>query len=48
MKGIIRIATYNIRNTMDRYEERELLLKQNLYDLKADVIGLQEVAFNDL
>jgi endonuclease/exonuclease/phosphatase family metal-dependent hydrolase len=41
----IRVATYNILNTSDRYEERERLLKENLYELNADVIGLQEVAF---
>ena len=42
----LRVATYNILNTSDRYEEgRERLLKKNLYELNADVIGLQEVAF---
>ena len=33
---------------MDRYEERELLLKNNLYGFGADIIGLQEVAFNEI
>ena len=43
----IRVATYNILNTKDRYPEREQLLKQTLYDMNADVIGLQEVAFGE-
>jgi hypothetical protein len=30
---------------VDRYDERELLLKRNIYELDADVIGLQEVVF---
>lgn len=41
----LRVATYNILNTSDRYDEREGLLKKNLYELNADVVGLQEVAF---
>jgi mRNA deadenylase 3'-5' endonuclease subunit Ccr4 len=41
----LRVATYNILNTSDRYDEREKLLKNNLYELNADVLGLQEVAF---
>lgn len=41
----LRVATYNILNTSDRYEEREQLLKKNIYELNADVIGMQEVAF---
>ena len=41
----MRIATYNILNTKDRYQERELLLKQCLYSMQADIIGLQEVVF---
>lgn len=32
-------------NTKDRYDEREPLLKQNLYDLHADLVGTQEVVF---
>jgi mRNA deadenylase 3'-5' endonuclease subunit Ccr4 len=43
----VRFATYNILNTKDRYIEREQLLKQNLYELEADVIGLQEVVFGE-
>jgi exonuclease III len=45
MSQTLRVATYNILNISDRYEEREGLLKKNLYELNADVIGLQEVAF---
>ncbi len=50
----LRIATYNILNTkgrfldiylLDRYIERERLLKENTYCLNADIIGLQEVVF---
>ena len=52
----LRIGTYNILNTkgilfsiiislLDRYDERELLLKENLYAMNADIIGLQEVVF---
>jgi exonuclease III len=43
----VRFATYNILNTKDRYKEREQLLKQNIYELEADVIGLQEVVFGE-
>ena len=43
----LRFATYNILNTKDRYDEREALLKQNLYGLNADIIGLQEVVYGD-
>ena len=32
-------------NISDRYAEREGLLKRNIYELNADVIGMQEVAF---
>jgi endonuclease/exonuclease/phosphatase family metal-dependent hydrolase len=39
------IATYNIRNTTDRYDERRELLKQTILEAKADIMGLQEVAF---
>ena len=42
----LRVGTYNILNTSDRYEEgRENLLKKNIYELNADIIGMQEVAF---
>jgi hypothetical protein len=43
----IRLATYNLLNTKDRYDEREQLLKQNLYDLHADIVGVQEVVFGE-
>ena len=43
----MRVATYNILNISDRYEERERLLKKNLYELNADVIGMQEVAYGE-
>ncbi len=41
----LRVATYNILNTKDRYTEREALMKQNLYNFNADIVGLQEVVF---
>jgi endonuclease/exonuclease/phosphatase family metal-dependent hydrolase len=41
----LRVATYNILNTKDRYDEREGLLKQVIYEMDADIIGLQEVVF---
>lgn len=42
----LKVATYNILNTSDRYDEgREQVLKRNLYELNADIIGMQEVAF---
>lgn len=40
-----RVATFNIRNINDRYEERETLLKAAFGMLDADIIGLQEVMF---
>lgn len=43
----LRVATYNILNTKDRYTEREALMKQNLYAFSADIIGIQEVVFGD-
>ena len=39
------VATYNILNVKDRYEEREGLMKQSLYELGAEIVGLQEVVF---
>jgi hypothetical protein len=41
----VKFATYNLLNTKDRYLEREALLKQNLYDLRADLVGIQEVVY---
>ena len=41
----IRLAQYNIRNTADRYAEREQLLKQSISGLNADVLCMQEVVF---
>ena len=43
----IRVGTYNLLNTKDRYTEREFLLKQTLYGMNADLIGLQEVVFGE-
>ena len=41
----MKFATYNLLNTKDRYHEREALLKQNIYNLNADIVGIQEVVF---
>ena len=35
-----RIATFNTLNTKDRYVEREGYLKEQIYRLDADLIGL--------
>jgi endonuclease/exonuclease/phosphatase family metal-dependent hydrolase len=41
----LRIATFNIRNTNDRYAERGPLLARAFAELDADLIGLQEVDY---
>ena len=41
----LRVATFNILNTKDRYSEREGWLKENIYRIDADMIGLQEVVY---
>ncbi len=43
----LRLATFNIRNVTDRYEERRPLLGAAFADLAADIIGLQEVGFRE-
>jgi len=43
----LRIATFNIRNITDRYDERKPLLGAAFAELDADVIGLQEVMFSE-
>ena len=43
----IRLATFNIRNVNDRYEERKPLLGAAFAAIAADIIGLQEVMFSD-
>jgi len=43
----LRVASYNILNTKDRYSEREALMKRNLFGFNADIVGLQEVVFGD-
>lgn len=42
----LRLATFNIRNINDRYEERKPLLGAAFAELDADIIGLQEVVFS--
>lgn len=43
----LRLATFNIRNTTDRYDERKPLLGAAFAELEADVVGLQEVMFSE-
>lgn len=43
----LRLATFNIRNITDRYEERRPLLAAAFAEINADVIGLQEVIISD-
>ncbi len=42
----VRLATFNIRNVTDRYEERKPLLGAAFAAIAADIIGLQEVMFS--
>lgn len=39
----LRVATFNIRNITDRYDERRPLLGAGFAEINADIIGLQEV-----
>ena len=41
----LRCATFNIRNTTDRYKERRLFLKDCISAVSFDICGLQEVRF---
>eukprot|EP00357_Protocruzia_adherens_P008556 CAMPEP_0114983834 /NCGR_PEP_ID=MMETSP0216-20121206/6923_1 /TAXON_ID=223996 /ORGANISM="Protocruzia adherens, Strain Boccale" /LENGTH=270 /DNA_ID=CAMNT_0002345867 /DNA_START=144 /DNA_END=956 /DNA_ORIENTATION=- len=41
----LKVATFNIRNTTDRYSERLPLIQNCLRQVNADIIGLQEVVF---
>ena len=41
----LRVATFNIRNINDRYEERRPLLLEAFAAIDPDIIGLQEVTF---
>lgn len=41
----LRVATFNIRNVTDRYEERKPLLAEAFSEIDAHIIGLQEVGF---
>lgn len=43
----LRLATFNIRNITDRYDERKPLLGAAFAELDADIIGLQEVIFSE-
>lgn len=44
---MIRISTYNIRNTQDRYNERKDILKNTIHTVGSDLMGLQEVSFGE-
>ena len=43
----LRLVTFNIRNTTDRYAERRDLIVSALAEFGGDLIGLQEVSFHD-
>ena len=43
----LRVATFNIRNITDRYEERKPLLGAAFAEINADIIGLQEVIISE-
>lgn len=43
----LRLGTYNIRNITDHYEKRLPLLKKTVDLMKCDIIGLQEVSFDE-
>lgn len=42
----LRLATFNIRNINDRYDERKPLLGKAFAELDADIAGLQELVFS--
>ena len=39
----LRLCTYNIRNTADRYEERKNLLKSVIQSFDFDIFAVQEI-----
>lgn len=43
----LRIATFNIRNINDRYDERKPLLGAAFAEMAPDIVGLQEVMFSE-
>lgn len=43
----LRVATFNIRNITDRYEERKPLLGAAFAEIAPDIVGLQEVMFSE-
>lgn len=45
---MLRIATLNIRNTTDRYDERCELMMEEIKKINADILGLQEVCWNQI
>lgn len=42
-KAVFSVATFNLRGVMDRWHEREPLLRQCLHGMDADVLCFQEV-----
>src|SRR3990167_10142423 len=44
----VRFCTFNIRNTTDRYKERQPVLAKAIQDIGADIIGFQEVAWSQI
>lgn len=45
---MLRVATFNIRNTTDRYNERSQLMMQEIQKINPDIIGLQEVCWSQI
>lgn len=43
----LRVATFNIRNITDRYDERKPLLGAAFAGIDADIVGIQEVIISD-
>jgi len=48
MSSVLRIATFNIRNTTDRYSERSSLLADEIQNISSDIIGFQEVCWSQI
>lgn len=47
-KRMLRIATFNIRNTTDRYVERSQLMMEEIKRINPDILGLQEVCWSQI
>jgi mRNA deadenylase 3'-5' endonuclease subunit Ccr4 len=43
----IRVGTFNILNTSCRYQERKELVRDTIKQMDCDVLGLQEINYNE-